>query len=50
MMLDVKYLILAVRKYYRKKNDFDMTLAFFDALYASGRIQTDLKGILVIGY
>ena len=50
MMLDVKYLILAVRKNYRKNKDFEMTLAFFDALFASGRIQTDLTGILVIGY
>jgi hypothetical protein len=50
MMINIQYLVIAVRKTYRKKNDFEIALSFFDALYSSGRIQTPLKGVMIIGY
>ena len=50
VMYDVDYLILALRKTYNKKQDFETVLNFFDTLYASGRMSLPLKGILVIGY
>lgn len=50
MMYEVDYLVLAVRKYYRDNPDFQSVITFFDTLYASGRLQLPLKGILIIGY
>jgi hypothetical protein len=50
MMHDVAFLVIAVRKTYRKKADFEKVVTFFDTLYASGRLQLPLKGILIIGY
>lgn len=50
MMHDVRYLVIAVRKIYRKSKDFDKVLTFFDTLYASGRLSLPLDGILVVGY
>lgn len=50
VMYNVDYLVLAVRRIYRKSKDFQRVLTFFDALYASGRISVPLKGVLVIGY
>jgi hypothetical protein len=50
MMHDVEYLIIAVRKTYRKRNDFDQVTRFFDTLYASRRLELPLKGIMIIGY
>ena len=52
MMLNVEYCVIAVRNYYKSSNkkDFDYVKNFFDALYASNKIKTDLKGVLIIGY
>lgn len=50
MMYEVDYLVIAVRKDYRGNPDFQNVITFFDTLYASGRLQLPLKGILIIGY
>jgi hypothetical protein len=50
MMYEVDYLVIAVRKDYRGKPDFQNVITFFDTLYASGRLQLPLQGILIIGY
>ena len=50
MMHEVHYLVIAVRKKYRKSPDFNKVITFFDTLYASGRLSLPLEGILVIGY
>jgi hypothetical protein len=50
MMYEVDYLVIAVRKDYRGNSDFQNVITFFDTLYASGRLQLPLKGILIIGY
>lgn len=50
MMHDVHYLAIAVRNVYRRVNDFERVLRFFDTLYASNRLVLPLKGILIIGY
>lgn len=50
MMYEVDYLVIAVRKDYRGNPDFQNVITFFDTLYASGRLQLPLKGVLIIGY
>jgi hypothetical protein len=50
MMADTKFVVIAVRRLYRTHQDFKTVLAFFDTLYASGRLQLPLDGVLVIGY
>ena len=50
MMQDVDYFCVAVRKVYRKHQDYACICGFFSALFASGRMSLPLKGILVIGY
>ncbi len=50
MMHDLDYLIIVVRNDYRRNPDFENVTTFFDTLYASGRLQLPLKGILIIGY
>jgi hypothetical protein len=50
MMYEVDYLVIAVRKNYRGNSDFQSVITFFDTLYASGRLQLPLKGILILGY
>jgi hypothetical protein len=50
MMYEVDYLVIAVRKDYRGNPDFQNVITFFDTLYASGRLQLPLNGILIIGY
>lgn len=50
MMLDVEYFVVAIRNDYRGHKDFQTVKSFFDALYASHRIKTELKGVLVVGY
>lgn len=50
MMADTRFLVIAVRLLYRGHQDFRTVLAFFDTLYASGRLQLPLDGVLVIGY
>jgi hypothetical protein len=50
MMQDVRFLCIAVRNVYRGANDFEKVCRFMDTLYASGRLNLPLSGILVIGY
>ena len=50
MMINVEYLVLAVRNNYRNSDDFQKVFSFLDTLYTSQRIQLPLKGILLIGY
>lgn len=50
MMYEVDYLVIAIRKDYRGNSDFQNVITFFDTLYASGRLQLPLNGILIIGY
>jgi len=49
MMHNVTYLVIAVRKVYRR-HDFEIVITHFDTLFASGRLKLPLKGILIIGY
>lgn len=50
MMHDINYLVIAVRKIYRRNRNFETVLRFLDTLYASGRLKLPLEGILLIGY
>jgi len=50
MMHDIDYCAIAVRNLYIKSRDFDKVVAFFETLYASGRLKLPLKGVLIIGY
>lgn len=50
MMNGVEYLVVAVRKDYRGKDDFSKIYTFFETLYINGRLKLPLKGILLIGY
>ena len=50
MMADITEFAVAVRKLYRRNNDFEKVCRFFDTLYASNRLQLPLQGVLVIGY
>jgi len=50
VMVDVDYLSIAVRQVYKKQKDYEMVCSFFDTFYASGRVSTELKGIVIIGY
>lgn len=50
MMHNVNHLVIAVRKVYGKSRDFDRVLTFLDTLYASGRLELPLEGVLLVGY
>jgi hypothetical protein len=50
MMHDVDYSAIAVRNLYKKSHNFERVTAFFETLYASGRLHLPLKGALLIGY
>jgi hypothetical protein len=50
MMFGVEYLVIAVRKEYRGRKDFDIIFTFLETLYISNRLHLPLKGILLIGY
>jgi pyruvate-formate lyase-activating enzyme len=50
VMIDIEYLVIAVRNSYRKKKDFEMVERFLDVLYSSDRFHVPLKGILIVGY
>ena len=50
MMIETDYLVLAVRRCYRGRNDFDEIKKFIETIYLTNRIQLDLKGILLVGY
>jgi hypothetical protein len=50
VMYNVEYLVIALRNMYKGSHDFDRVFAFFDTIYASGRLQVPLKGLLILGY
>lgn len=50
MMLEVEYLVMAVRNNYRGKDDFNKICDYLGTLYASKRITLALQGIIIIGY
>ena len=50
IMANVDYCIIAVRDTYLKQKDFEKVKDFFDSMYASGRMNIPLKGLLIIGY
>ena len=50
VMVDVKYLVLAVRTIYRKSKDYEKITDWLETLYVTNRIKFDLTGILIIGY
>lgn len=50
VMVNVDFLVLAVRTIYKKHHDFEKITEWLETLYATNRIEFDLKGILVIGY
>jgi len=50
LMHGVRYLCIAVRKKYARRNDFEEVVKHFEALYASNRLKLPLEGILVVGY
>ena len=50
IMVNVDYCIIAVRDTYLKQKDFEKVKDFFDSMYASGRMNIPLKGLLIVGY
>ncbi len=50
IMKNVNYCVIAVRDVYRKQKDFEKVKDFFDSMYASGRLDVPLNGLLIIGY
>ena len=50
LMFEVEYLVLAIRRIYRKKSDYEKVYSFLETLYISNRLKLPLKGILLIGY
>ena len=50
VMTGVDYCVIAVRKLYRRNKDFEEVLKFFDTLYSSRKFNSQLKGLLIIGY
>jgi len=50
MMSEARYLVIAVRKMYLRRDDYREVVRFFTTLYTAGRLKLPLDGILVIGY
>ena len=50
VMVDIDYLILAVRQIYKKNQDYKKITEWLDTLFITNRIKLSLKGILLIGY
>lgn len=50
VMSDTSYLCIAVRNVYKRKYDFEKVCKFFDAMFASGRMDIPLSGLLIVGY
>ena len=50
VMVNVDYLVLAVRQVYKKQQDFKKIAEWLDTLFITNRIQLSLKGILLICY
>ena len=50
MMVNVKYLVIAIRNIYGKQRDYDKVVEFLNRLYSSDKIVLPLRGVLIIGY
>ena len=50
MMVDVDYLVLAVRRVYKNTPDYKKISSWLNTLFLTKRINLNLKGILLIGY
>ena len=58
LMFEVEYLVLAVKKIYRKRmggkitehRNYEKVYSFLETLYISNRLKLPLTGILLIGY
>ena len=50
VMVNVDYLVLAVRQVYKKQQDFKKIAEWLDTLFITNRIRLSLKGIRLIGY
>jgi len=50
VMIDVDYLVIAVRNVYLGNKNFDTIVNFLETLYSSKKFTLPLKGILLIGY
>jgi|TARA_B100000315_G_C14504293_1_gene553840 hypothetical protein len=50
MMVDVDYLVLAVRNIYIDHEDYAKISVWLETLHLTNRIKLELKGILLIGY
>ena len=50
VMIDVDFLVIAVRNIYRNNKNFDTIVNFLETLYSSKKFSLPLKGILLIGY
>ena len=50
VMVDAKYLAIALRRVYKTWKDFDDCYVLFDTLYVSERLKLPLEGVLLIGY
>ena len=50
VMVDVNYLVLAVRNIYNNQKDYQIIRDWLDTLFITKRINFELKGILLIGY
>lgn len=50
VMVDVDYLVLAVRNLYNNQKDYQIIRDWLDTLYITRRIKFELKGILLLGY
>jgi hypothetical protein len=53
---DARYLVIAVCKAYKPaslktpSNDFEIVTTFMETMFASGRLQIPLEGIMIVGY
>ena len=50
VMHEVEYLVIAVRRIYNERYDFETVVTFMETLYSSTRLTLPLSGILIIGY
>ena len=50
VMVNIDYLVLAVRNIYNNQKDYQIIRDWLDTLFITKRIKFELKGILLIGY
>lgn len=50
LIVDVEFVVIAVRQIYKRSKDYEAVLKVMDAFDASRRIQLPLEGVLIIGY